>query len=135
MRILVVEDDYASRVKLKVLLSTYGDVDSASDGELALQMFDKASREGVHYDLITMDIGLPDMRGQEVVLQIRALERDRKAHLSGSEAKILMVTGMTDYKNVSASFQEGCEGYIVKPVNPESTQEALAKLDLAIGCA
>lgn len=131
MRILVVDDDYVSRLLLKELLRPHGDVDSASDGELAICMFEKASEEGVPYDLVTMDIGLPDMRGQDVLLRMREYENRRKLYASDSEAKFLMVTGMTDSENVAASYQEGCEGYLTKPVSPEDLDGVLAGLGVS----
>lgn len=132
MRILVVDDDYASRLKLKALLHSIGDVDSASDGELALCMFEKAIQEGVPYELVTMDIGLPDMRGHEVVQRMRQVEDATQAYLADSEMKVLMITGMQDAKNIIASFRGGCEGYLVKPVTREKLQESLK--ELAIKC-
>jgi len=134
MRILAVDDDYASRLKLKATLASYGDVDTASDGELAIVMFEKAHKEGVPYDLVTMDIGLPDMRGQEVVERFRAIELDLQVNTLESEAKILMVTGMKDPKNIFSSFRQGCEGYLMKPVTAKSLREAIEKL-IATGVA
>lgn len=130
MRILVVDDDYASRLKLKVLLGAYGDVDGASDGEQAMMMFNKAHDEGVPYKLITMDIGLPDMSGQEVVREIREFEDHNRVHLSDSSAKILMVSVKEDAKNVVSSFRWGCEGYLVKPVNEEKLASTLKAVEL-----
>jgi len=130
MRILVVDDDYASRLKLKVLLGPYGDVDGASDGEQALLMFSKAHDEGIPYKLITMDIGLPDMAGQEVVREIREYEDHHRRHLADSIAKILMVSVKEDAKNVVSSFRWGCEGYLVKPVTEEKLDGTLKAVEL-----
>ena len=126
MRILVVDDEYVSRTKLKVLLQAYGDVDAAGSGEIALQMVARARKECVPYRLVTMDINMPDMNGQEAVRRIRELEGT-----DGPAGKILMVTVTDDSKDIMASFREGAEWYLVKPVTPAKITEALEKLDLS----
>ena len=124
MRILTVDDDYVSRVKLKTLLSAYGECDTVANGELAVQMAKAAEEESVPYDLITVDIDMPGMRGPQVVHEVRQFE-------SHTEIKVLMVTGKTDaIKEVMASYNEGCDWCIKKPVNPENLKEALEKIGI-----
>ncbi len=126
MRILVVDDEYVSRTKLKVLLQAYGDVDAAGSGEIALQMVARAREECVPYRLVTMDINMPDMNGQQAVRRIRELEGTE-----GPASKILMVTVTDDSKDIMASFREGAEWYLIKPVTPAKITEALEKLDIS----
>ncbi|MFP4052524.1 MAG: response regulator [Phycisphaerae bacterium] len=128
MRILVVDDEYVSRTKLKALLSGHGDVDAVPDGETALRMFDRARQESVPYALVTMDVNMPDMNGQEVVRRMREIEQGGDS--SVSEAKILMVTVTSNSRDIMSSFREGAEWYIVKPVTPEKISEALEKIAL-----
>jgi two-component system chemotaxis response regulator CheY len=126
MRILVVDDEYVSRTKLKVLLQAYGDVDAVPSGQIALQMVERARQEAVPYRLVTMDINMPDMSGQEAVRRIRGLE--------GSESptcKILMVTVADDSKDIMSSFREGAEWYLIKPVTPAKLTQALEELGVA----
>lgn len=130
MRVLVVDDDYVCRTKMKSLLSSYADCDAASDGEMALAMFEKAQEELVPYDLITMDIDMPGMPGQEVVQKIRGWEGKRKTYREGNEVKILMVTVRTDPESIVTSFRDGCEWYVLKPINQEKLQDAFAR----VGC-
>jgi two-component system chemotaxis response regulator CheY len=125
MRILVVDDEYVSRTKLKVLLQAYGDVDAVPSGGIALQMVERAREEGVPYRLVTMDVNMPDMSGQEAVGRIRQMEgTDPQA------CKILMVTIADDSKEIMSAFREGAEWYLVKPVTPAKLTEALEKLDM-----
>ncbi len=129
MRILVVDDDYVSRTKLKSLLSAYGDCDAVHNGEIALKMFEKAYKESAPYNLITMDIEMPDMSGQEVVHSIRQWELENKVK-SSRQVKILMITIKNDVDDITSSFKEGCEWYLTKPVTPENLREALAKVTI-----
>lgn len=130
MKILVVEDDPIARTKLEVLLSAYGSCDVAETGQAAIRFFQKAHSAGAPYRLVTMDIGLPDLSGQEVVKRIRDWELEHSINKTGIYATIIMVTAMDDMKNIQASFWEGCEGYLIKPVTPETLQGQLDKLHI-----
>ena len=128
MRILVVDDDYVSRTKLKALLSIHGDCDAVPNGELAMAMIEAAHAESVPYELITMDVNMPGMRGPEVVARIREWEKDNGGPTGG--ARILMITAVKGGKDVMSAFREGCEWYLVKPVTPENLAESLSKLEI-----
>ena len=130
MRILIVDDDYVSRTKLKVILSGHGDCDAVANGQLAVAMFQAAHEEKVPYDLITMDIAMPGMSGQDAVREIRSAESSLA--VGGEEkVKILMITAKKDMKNVAESYYEGCEGYVTKPITPESIAGSLKEIGLA----
>ena len=121
MRILVVDDEAVSREKLGLLLSAYGDCESAENGEKALEMFRRARDEAHPYELITMDIEMPAMSGREAIAQMRAME----AVSPEPKAKILMVTVTTDVRTVICSFKSGCDGYIIKPFTQDKVREVL----------
>ena len=133
MRILIVDDDYVTRAKLKAILSDHGDCDAAPNGELALSMLEDALNDAHPYDLVTMDVDMPGMTGEEVVREIRQREWNWAKRMSRPvvEAKVLMVTVRRDSHTVIASFRRGCEGYLAKPVTPEKLRAALARLERA----
>ncbi|HOM17485.1 MAG TPA: response regulator [Thermoguttaceae bacterium] len=130
MRALIVDDDYVSRSKLKALLVPYADCDAAPDGSIGLQLFQKAHEERCPYELITLDIDMPCMNGQEVLQQIRKWESEHKAYRDYKEAKVLMVTVRDAPEDIVFSFREGCEWYLIKPVNAEKLRSALNRLEL-----
>ena len=130
MRILIVDDDYVSRLKLKSLLCRYGDCDAVPDGELALTMFKVAHDESVPYDLITMDIDMPKMWGQEVVKKIREWEADHSKYLAKSNVHILMISVKNEVSDALTSLKEGCACYMTKPVSPEKLEQALEKIGI-----
>ncbi len=132
MRALIVDDDYVSRSKLKALLAPYADCDAAPDGPIALQLFQKAHQEHCPYDLITMDIDMPGMNGQQTLQEIRRWEAEHKAYNS-KKAKVLMVTVRDDPEDIVLSFRESCEWYLIKPVNAEKLRNALQRLELIPG--
>src|ERR1035441_10919767 len=89
MKTLVVEDDFTSRLTLHTFLSRYGECHIAVNGREAVDAFRSALDSGRGYDLICMDIMMPEMDGREAVRQIRELEESRGT-LSTHGAKIIM---------------------------------------------
>lgn len=130
MKILIIEDEFVSRTKLQKILSNLGECHLAVNGQEALHAFESAHKKNLPYQLITVDIKLPDMSGPEVVKQIRSWEEKNNVHTLGKEAKILMVTALSG-KNVMESFKEGCEGYLLKPFDSHKVARELARLGIA----
>lgn len=116
MKTLIVEDDFTARLLLQKFLARYGECHIAVNGREAVEAFRSATEGGPGYDLVCMDILMPEMDGKEAVKQIRALERARGI-LSTSGAKIIMTTAVEDIKDVIRSFQEFCDAYLVKPID------------------
>ena len=130
MRILVVDDDLVTRTKIQTLLSPHGQCDTAEDGDQGWEKFKAAYKEENLYDLITMDVDMPGMNGHEVVKKIREWEKENVSYESAKEAKILMVTSMQSRSDAIASFREGCESFIRKPIKPDDLDWALEKLGI-----
>jgi two-component system, chemotaxis family, chemotaxis protein CheY len=116
MRILIVEDDFSSRFLLQSFLAPYGECHAAMNGREAVEAFRLANANGAGFDLICMDIMMPEVDGQEALQQIRALE-ESAGILAGAGVKIIMVTAMPDMKVMATSFQLGCDAYLRKPVD------------------
>jgi two-component system, chemotaxis family, chemotaxis protein CheY len=116
LRILLVEDDFASRLLLQTFLSNYGDCHIAVNGKEAVEIFRYGLERSQRYDLICMDIMMPEMDGREAVGHIRALEEEHGI-LSSSGAKIIMTTAVDDVKEVIRCFHELCDCYLVKPID------------------
>lgn len=116
MRTLIVEDDFTSRLLLQSFLSKYGECHIAVNGKEALIAFRAAQDSGQGYDLICMDIMMPEMDGQTAVREIRALE-EAGGTSSTHGAKIIMTTALDDVKNVVESFKSLCDAYVFKPID------------------
>ncbi len=116
LRVLLVEDDFSSRLLLQTFLSGYGECHIAVNGREAVDAFRSALEHGQRYDLICMDIMMPEMDGREAVRRVRALEEEFGI-LSTRGAKIIMTTAVDDVKEVVHCFQELCDAYLTKPVD------------------
>ena len=129
MNTLIVDDDFLCRKLLKKILSPYGECDIAMDGEEAISAFEMALDEGKPYDLICLDIMMPNLDGQQALKRIRQIEDNKKIQgLDG--VKIIMVTALKDGKNILTAFKEGCETYLIKPITREKILVELEKLSL-----
>ena len=116
MRTLIVEDDFTSRLLLQTFLASYGECHVAINGKEAVEAYRDSQKNGKGYNLICMDIMMPEMDGQEALRQIREIE-ESAGTLSSSGVKIVMVTALDDVKNVTSSFQSLCDAYVFKPVD------------------
>ena len=116
LRVLLAEDDFTSRLLLQTFLSRYGDCHIAVNGREAVEAFRAALEQGKSYDLICMDIMMPELGGREAVRQIRALE-DSRGILSTNGAKIIMTTAVNELKEVANCFHDLCDAYLVKPID------------------
>jgi two-component system chemotaxis response regulator CheY len=129
MRTLIVEDDFTSRLLLQAFLSRYGACHIAVNGKEALTAFRTAQESGQKYDLICMDIMMPEMDGQTAVKEIRALE-EAGGTLSTQGVKIIMTTALDDVKNVVESFKSLCDAYLFKPIDTGKLLAHLREFDL-----
>ena len=75
MRILIVEDDFASRKFMMNFMSAYGDCDGTVDGMEAVEAYMMALEDEQPYDLICLDVMMPVMDGYQVLNTIRNMEK------------------------------------------------------------
>lgn len=130
MRILIAEDDLISRTIMKKYLSHFGECDVAVDGDEAVNLFRIATAEGRPYSLVTLDIMMPKLSGQNVLKSIREIEASKKIFGSDS-VKIIMTTALSDKTNVLGAFKSQCEAYLIKPIDKTKLVAELKKLGLA----
>lgn len=117
MRILIVDDDAINSRILYEIVTSYGTCDIAEDGKKAILYVKEAWRESKPYDLVLLDIMMPEIDGQEVLKEIRDFEKRKKVPFK-KETKVIMVTALSHPKDVfKAFFKGGTTDYIVKPVD------------------
>ncbi len=129
MKCLIVEDNFTARKLLMMYLSSCADCDIAVDGNEAVEAFSQAMDEKEPYDLICLDIMMPNMDGRQALQVIRQIESEHG--IGGLDCvKVIMTTALGDPQNVIGSFREGCEAYIVKPVKKDKLFEEMGNLGL-----
>lgn len=128
MRALIVEDEFLSRKVLRSFLMTLFDIDIVVNGREAVEAFKIAHTEGNPYDLILMDIMMPEVDGIEALQRIRAMEEENNYR---PKAKVIMTTALDDPQTVIKTFYDGeASAYIVKPVGKDKLYNELEKLGL-----
>lgn len=130
MKTLIAEDDVASRLVLAGMLKCYGETRVVDNGREAVDEVRAAFGAGAPYQLICLDIMMPELDGQEALQQIRLLEEENGI-LPAEGARILMVTALDDPGNILDAFLSLCDGYVVKPVDKAQLLGKLKELGLA----
>ncbi len=132
MKILIVDDDQVSRLKLGAILKLYGRFKEAAGGEEAYDMIRKGYDSGDPFQLCTLDIDMPGWDGQKTLKEIRAMETDLGI-AKKERIPVLMITIKGDQKNIMDAFFSGSEWYLQKPVTPEKLKKSLTKMALLPG--
>ncbi|HPI93468.1 MAG TPA: HDOD domain-containing protein [Deltaproteobacteria bacterium] len=132
MRVLVVDDDLVSREKMKRIMNGIGECDEAASGQTALDAILKAKEEGSMYDLITLDISMPEMDGTEVLNRIREMEKGNGL-ARDDQVKIIMVTATSDKNTIITCIRSGCNDYITKPFSSDTLTKKLRDNGLVSG--
>ena len=130
MKVLIVEDDAVSRKMIEMIMKPLTkEYSLAKDGEIALDFFNESVESKSNYDLVLLDIMLPKMDGQTLLLKFR--QKEKEYNLLGNKgSKIIMVSALDDAGNILEAFKNQCDGYLTKPYNKNSLMIELKKLEL-----
>ncbi|WKZ57161.1 MAG: response regulator [Bdellovibrionota bacterium] len=118
MRTLIIEDDPTNQRLMEAYLSPLGECVLANDGSQGIERFASALEDEKPFDLVCIDIMMPDMDGVAALKKIREMESE-SGRYGSQEAKVLMVSAVADKEIVVEAFKQGCEAYIIKPVQRE----------------
>lgn len=116
MKLLIVDDSMIMRDTIERYLEDY-DLDiigTASNGAKALEMV-KSHKP----DVVTLDITMPEMDG------LTCLENIKKIH---PEAKVMIITALSDKLTGLQAIDKGAEGFFLKPVDPKELKEGFDEL-------
>ena len=129
MKILLAEDDFVTRKFMVNFLSKYGECDVTVDGMEAVDAYLMALEAEAPYDLVCLDIMMPNLDGYQALKAIRDIEEDRKLP-EEQQAKIIMTTALNEGANVNKAFDLGCVAYAGKPIEQSKFENVLRKLGL-----
>lgn len=121
-RILLAEDnELNAEIAITILEESGFTVEHAADGVVCVDMLEKA--ESGYYDLILMDIQMPNMDGYKATQTIRLFPDKRKA-----ETPILAMTANAFEEDKREAFRCGMNGHIAKPINVRELMKELANI-------
>jgi two-component system, chemotaxis family, chemotaxis protein CheY len=125
IKVLVVDDDHLISSIMQVLLNSYGiqQIDIADDGLKAISMLYDANPV---YDLVLCDWNMPIKSGLDVHNAMRAAERYM-------DACFMLVTAVTQAKQIRAAIEEGVDDYVVKPIEEEKIIKKIQRYFPKIG--
>ncbi len=122
LRILAAEDNHVNQMVLSAMLEKSGcQIDMVGNGVEAV-----AAVMRCHYDLILMDVQMPEMDGVTATAKIRALPSGAK------DIPIIAVTANAMLGDREKYLDAGMTDYISKPVSFEKLTEVIARLDLSV---
>ena len=125
LSVLVAEDNEINALLMRSLLTRLGHhAVITTNGEEALESWLAAKSAGAPYDLVLMDIQMPQLDGIETTRRIRG----REAGAPGRRTPILALTANTLVEDRYACFESGMDGFLIKPLDREKLSEALAGL-------
>ncbi len=118
--VLLAEDNPDNVMLIKVFLKkAVQRLDVAQDGLIAVEKFRENS-----YDLILMDVQMPNMGGYEATAEIRRIEKE----LGRSPVKIIALTAHALKEDEQRSLDAGCDGHLTKPIKKKVLLEILQSL-------
>ena len=116
MRCLIVEDNEVAREGLKFFLADHAEIEVAVNGREGVAIFQQALTAQNPFDLVLLDIIMPEMDGQQALKLIRFAEQHDLAP-ERKKAVIIMTTALNSPENMEEALWEGdCTDYLVKPI-------------------
>lgn len=117
MKILIADDNINNWTLLQKLLAPYGDCDVVINGREAVEAYELAMANNQTYDLICMDIMMPEMTGHEALHEIRIIEQKLGVPRS-HRVVVFMTTALDSSRDIIEAFDRGeCDAYLTKPIS------------------
>lgn len=119
MKVLLIDDSTTMRKIQRRALSSLGieNVEEASNGKEGLE---KLQAENYGYNIVLLDMNMPEMGGMEVLKNVRA-------DPASNNIPIIMCTSVADKEQVMEAIKSGASNYVVKPFTPEDLQKKISK--------
>jgi DNA-binding response OmpR family regulator len=111
-RILLVDDDeFVSNTYIRILEANGFHVDTATTGEQAKKQLEKST-----YDLLLVDIILPDIHGDRLILDLR---------LDDNNVPVIVITGHSSYEKSLDAIGLRISDILLKPINPDELMKSI----------
>jgi two-component system chemotaxis response regulator CheY len=130
LRCLVVDDDEVGRELIVHYLEGIADCETAENGLKAVDMFREAFKSGAPYDLMILDIVMPEMDGHAAAKEIRLIEKAGGISVNEGVSIIVVSSLNTPHDVIQAYLAASSAAHIVKPVKPDKLLKILNKLGM-----
>ncbi len=114
---------------MRAIMAPFGVVEDVPTGGEGLARYHDALVAEQPFQLVCLDLGLPDASGLEILKAMRVLEAS-VGLLAGQGAKVLVITAESDKSVAMKAFRSQADGYLVKPVRRADIIARLADLGL-----
>ncbi len=128
-RILIVDDDPSIVRLLENHLKAFGECTTAANGQAALAAYRSKLDQHQRFDLVCLDIKMPDMDGRKVLAQFREMEK-AGGMTERLRARVIMTTGVDTPNDKLQAFRHACDAYLVKPIDKSQLLETIKKLGI-----
>ena len=127
LSILVAEDNEINALLMRSLLTRLGHRPVITvNGEQAIESWIAAETAGAPYDLVLMDVQMPELDGIATTQRIRARESAKHAR----RVPIIALTANALVEDRYACFEAGMDGFLVKPLDRDKLNEVIADIRL-----
>lgn len=118
-RLLIAEDAQCVQKKLRsILRKLHVEAEMVENGQLACDKVEQSKAEGKPYDLILMDMQMPQMNGFKAVEWLRQ---------QGWTGPIVAISALASEKDHEKILKAGCDDYVSKPVDDEKLRNIFTK--------
>ena len=116
MKCLIVEDNEFMREGLRLFLAGHAEIEMAANGREGVELFSRALSGGAAFDLVLLDVVMPEMDGQQALRIMRQAEKESGVSRE-QKAVIIMTTALNSAEQMEQALWDGdCTDYLVKPV-------------------
>lgn len=130
VKCLVVDDDELGRELIAQYLEGVAECDMAENGLIAVEMFRNAFEGGNRYDLIILDIVMPEMDGHSAAKEIRKIEKEWGVSINDAVNIVVLSSLNTPSDVIQAYISAKSAAHLVKPVQPEKLLATLSKMGI-----
>lgn len=123
LKVLIADDHFLVRQFVRNTLqeSKITNIQTAADGNEAIDLVQKATEAGQSYDVVFLDWNMPTISGIEVLNYFRT----RPEY---SDTAFVMLTAESEQQNIMKAIKAGATSYIIKPVSPSDLSKKLFEI-------
>ena len=129
MRALIIENDPSAAAEIEKIISDFGVCRNARDRDAALAVFRESITGGQSFDLVTINIAMPDMEEDAIISAIRAIE-DELAVPDEKKTCLIVITRLSRRQLMTDCMLHGCNEYLPETFDGQQLLDILQQFHL-----